>query len=449
MTNALTILPPFRPLRGSVAPPGSKSITNRALLMAALAKGTSHIEGALKSDDTRHMAVALRAMSVIVDEPDDTTFVIAGTGQLQAPKEPLFLGNAGTATRFLTAAAALVEGTVTVTGDAHMQKRPIGPLISAMRALGIEVEAPSGCPPVTVLGRGSFDGTRVVIDGGLSSQYVSALLMLAPGARHPIEVALDGDVIGARGYIDLTCAAMRHFGVHVEQKDSATWLVRPGGYRPATLHVEPDASAATYLWAAEALTQGSIDIGITSDAFTQPDAAAYNLIRQFPHLPCNRRFTNARRRANARHISGLQYDAGPFRRYSQPASQGMRSDMRDGDRIIPPIPRPSCRRWRRSCRDASSRGKLFRRLHSDLFRPSHSDEFGVGGPPCVRCNHSRPGLRRKDLSWLLEGHGGFGGFGEARLRLIGKDQNFAPPLFAPKAAISARHKTRLFDDHAA
>jgi 3-phosphoshikimate 1-carboxyvinyltransferase len=127
MTNALMILPPLRPLRGSVAPPGSKSITNRALLMAALAKGTSHIEGALKSDDTRHMAVALRAMSVIVDEPDDTTFIITGTGQLQVPKEPLFLGNAGTATRFLTAAAALVEGAVTVTGDAHMQKRPIGP----------------------------------------------------------------------------------------------------------------------------------------------------------------------------------------------------------------------------------------------------------------------------------------------------------------------------------
>jgi 3-phosphoshikimate 1-carboxyvinyltransferase len=285
MTNALAILPPLRPLRGSVAPPGSKSITNRALLMAALAKGTSHIEGALKSDDTRHMSVALRAMGVIVDEPDETTFIVAGTGQLQAPKEPLFLGNAGTATRFLTAAAALVEGAVTVTGDAHMQKRPIGPLVSAMRALGIEVEAPSGCPPVTVLGRGSFDGTRVAINGGLSSQYVSALLMLAPGARHPIEVALDGDVIGARGYIDLTCAAMRHFGAHVEQKDSATWLVQPGGYRPATLHVEPDASAATYLWAAEALTQGSIDIGITSDAFTQPDAAAYNLIRQFPYLP--------------------------------------------------------------------------------------------------------------------------------------------------------------------
>src|ERR1700736_3503257 len=100
----------------------------------------------------------------------------------------------------------------------------------------------------------------------------------------------------------------------------------------------------------------------------------------------------------------------------------MRSDSRDGDRIIPAIPWLSCRRWRRSCSDASSRGKLFWRLHSDLFRPSHSDEFGVGGPPCVRCNHSRPRLRRKDLSWLLERHGSFGGFGEARLRLIEKDQ---------------------------
>ena len=119
MTDALTIVPPLRPLRGSVAPPGSKSITNRALLMAALANGTSPIKGALKSDDTRHMAVALRAMGVMVDEPDDTTFIITGTGRLQAPKQPLFLGNAGTATRFLTAAAALVEGTVTVTGDAY------------------------------------------------------------------------------------------------------------------------------------------------------------------------------------------------------------------------------------------------------------------------------------------------------------------------------------------
>jgi 3-phosphoshikimate 1-carboxyvinyltransferase len=268
-----------------VTPPGSKSITNRALLLAALARGTSRLTGALKSDDTRHMAKALGAMGVHVEEPDDTSFAIVSNGRLAAPKEPLFLGNAGTATRFLTAAAALAEGSVVVTGDAHMRKRPIGPLVSALRSLGITVDAPSGCPPVTVQGRGGFDGDRVVIDAGLSSQYVSALLMLAPGGHQPVEIVLEGDDIGARGYIDLTCATMRRFGAQVEQKDPTTWVVRPGGYQAADLHIEPDASAATYLWAAGALTGGIIDIGIATDAFTQPDAHAHDLIRQFPHLP--------------------------------------------------------------------------------------------------------------------------------------------------------------------
>jgi 3-phosphoshikimate 1-carboxyvinyltransferase len=283
--DILTVVPPTHPLRGRVTPPGSKSITNRALLLAALARGTSQLSGALKSDDTRYMAEALRAMGVVIDEPDATRFVVTGPGHLAAPAAPLFLGNAGTATRFLTAAAALVDGQVVVTGDAHMQKRPISPLVLALKALGITAEAPSGCPPATIHGQGGFDGGRVVIDARLSSQYASALLMLAPGGRRPVEIVLDGDDIGARGYIDLTCAAMRHFGAQVEQRGSAAWVVEPGSYRAANLYVEPDASAATYLWAAEALTGGAIDIGVAPDAFTQPDAKARDLIRQFPNLP--------------------------------------------------------------------------------------------------------------------------------------------------------------------
>lgn len=285
--DALTVVPPGRPLRGQVAPPGSKSITNRALLLAALARGTSRLTGTLKSDDTRYMAEALRQMGVAVEEPDATTFVVTASGRLRAPGAPLFLGNAGTATRFLTAAVALVDGsvTVTVTGDAHMQKRPIAPLVAAMRALGVAADAPTGCPPVTVQGQGGFTGSSVTIDASLSSQYVSALLMLAPGGRGPVRVALTGDVIGARGYIDLTIAAMRSFGAVVEPDGNGAWVVRPGGYRATDLHVEPDASAATYLWAAEVLTGGAIDIGIAPDAFTQPDAKAWALINQFPNLP--------------------------------------------------------------------------------------------------------------------------------------------------------------------
>ena len=281
----LTIIPPGKPLIGRAAPPGSKSITNRALLLAGLAKGTSRLTGALKSDDTRYMAEALRAMGVKVEEPDATTFVVTGSGKLQPPVAPLFLGNAGTATRFLTAAAALVDGKVVVDGDEHMRKRPIGPLVEALRSLGIDASTETGCPPVTVNGKGGFEAERVRIDGGLSSQYVSALLMMAAGGARPVVVELLGEHIGALGYIDLTVAAMRAFGAKVERTSPVTWQVEPTGYRAADFHIEPDASAATYLWAAEVLTGGQIDLGTPATDFTQPDAKAYDLIAKFPHMP--------------------------------------------------------------------------------------------------------------------------------------------------------------------
>jgi 3-phosphoshikimate 1-carboxyvinyltransferase len=283
--DATTIVPPAAPLRGRVVPPGSKSITNRALLVAALAQGVSAITGALKSDDTKLMAQALRQMGVQVDEPDATTFIVTSQGRLHAPTAPLFLGNAGTAVRFLTAAVATVQGTVVVDGDAHMRKRPIAPLVDALTALGVELSAPSGCPPVTIHGQGTMPAGRVEIDAGLSSQYVSALLMAAPCSAGPVDVALRGAEIGARGYIDLTLATMRAFGAVIEQPDASTWRVLPTGYRAADYLVEPDASAATYLWAAEMLTGGAIDLGVPAQAFTQPDARAQAVIASFPHMP--------------------------------------------------------------------------------------------------------------------------------------------------------------------
>ncbi len=285
MTAALTIIPPGRPLSGRVRPPGSKSITNRALLLAALARGTSHLTGALKSKDTQLMATALRQMGVTVDEPDDTSFTVTSAGFLAAPAAPLMLGNAGTATRFLTAAAALVDGIVVVDGDEAMRKRPIGPLVAALRSLGIAASAPTGCPPVMIEGRGNFGSGRVEIDGGLSSQYVSALLMAAAFGEGPIDVALTGQDLDARGYVDLTVAAMRAFGASVSEVDASTWRVEPTRYTATDFVIEPDASAATYLWGAEALTGGSIDLGVAMDAFTQPDAKAAAFIRMFPNMP--------------------------------------------------------------------------------------------------------------------------------------------------------------------
>ena len=281
----LTVHPLAAPIDGRATPPGSKSITNRVLLLAALADGVSTITGALRSDDTRHMARALRAMDVEVEEPDATTFKITGKGRLVSPSEPLFLGNAGTATRFLTALAASVDGTVVVDGDSHMRKRPIQPLVDALRAWGVDARAPTGCPPVTVRGAGALPGGRVEIDGGLSSQYVSALLMAAPLAQGPVDIVLTGAHIGARGYIDLTIAAMEAFGARVDPVSAGHWRVSATGYRPADHHVEPDASAATYLWAAEALTGGTIDLGTAPEAFTQPDAEAHAHIARFPNMP--------------------------------------------------------------------------------------------------------------------------------------------------------------------
>ncbi|MDI6834779.1 MAG: 3-phosphoshikimate 1-carboxyvinyltransferase [Rhizobiaceae bacterium] len=284
-TDRLTIIPPGHPLTGRVSPPGSKSITNRALLLAGLAKGTSRLTGALKSDDTRYMAEALRAMGVTVDEPDATTFVVTSSGELKPPAAPLFLGNAGTATRFLTAALALGRGRYVVDGDEHMRKRPIKPLVDALRSLGVAIDAPTGCPPVTIDATGAFAEKRVVIDAGLSSQYVSALQMAAACGSEPFVIELAGADIGARGYIDLTLAAMRAFGARVEQPTPASWRIAPTGYTATDFHIEPDASAATYLWAAEMLTGGKIDIGTPAGEFTQPDAKAHDVIAAFPSMP--------------------------------------------------------------------------------------------------------------------------------------------------------------------
>lgn len=281
----LAITPAATPLRGKARPPGSKSITNRALLLAALAKGESRLIGALKSDDTARMAEALRAMGVGIEEPDSTTFVVRGAGRLRPPASALQLGNAGTATRFLTAAATLAQGTVVVDGDAHMRKRPIQPLVDALRGLGVTVDCPSGCPPVTVHGQGGVAGGLVEIDANLSSQYVSALLMLAACGRAPMQVRLRGGDIGARGYVDLTLAAMAHFGARAAPIGADAWEVAATGYRAADMAIEPDASAATYLWAAAALTGGDIDLGLRPQDFTQPDARAHDFIAAFPHLP--------------------------------------------------------------------------------------------------------------------------------------------------------------------
>ena len=272
-------------IKGKIALPGSKSITNRVLLIAALANGKSHISGALKSDDTTYMARALGQLGVTVTDTGDTDFLVDSSGILTPSQEPLFLGNAGTAVRFLTAAAANIKGTTVLTGDAHMQKRPIAPLVHALNDAGIDAKAPTGCPPITVTSEGGFTNRLIDVDASLSSQYVSALMMAGTTGSAPLKLKVkDGD-IGARGYIDITLACMRAFGADITQGDALSWEIANHPYQARDYWVEPDASAATYIWGINALLDTNIDIGIAPEAMMQPDAKAYDFIKQFPNLP--------------------------------------------------------------------------------------------------------------------------------------------------------------------
>ncbi|HVR75785.1 MAG TPA: 3-phosphoshikimate 1-carboxyvinyltransferase [Planctomycetota bacterium] len=263
--------------------PGSKSITNRALLMAAIAHGPSVIRNALDCDDSRYMVEALRKLGVqSTEEPEGTWSVTGAGGPFAVKTGELLLGNAGTTLRFLTAALAASGGTYLVDGDRRMRERPIGDLVKAIAALGGDISAPTGSPPVKIGPRG-FVGGRVDIRGSTSSQFVSALLMAAPLAPKRVEVRVTGELV-SRPYIDLTLEGMRAFGAKVFADDrradgQPVFEVVPGrGYRGRDYTVEGDASAASYFYAAAAITGSTIRVEGVGKETQQGDARAADVL---------------------------------------------------------------------------------------------------------------------------------------------------------------------------
>jgi 3-phosphoshikimate 1-carboxyvinyltransferase len=279
--------------------PGSKSITNRALVLAALAEGTSRLEGVLDSDDTRHMRAGLEALGIGIDSLDDASapgsvdgvgrggpglLVHGGRARLHAPGAPIFVGNSGTTVRFLTALAALVEdGPVTLVGDAAMARRPISDLVDGLRQLGIRVDCPTGAPPLTIHG-GPFTGGAVRMRGDRSSQYFSALLMVAGLGGRELTVTVDGPLV-SRPYVEITCRMIADFGGAVEpfEPDPGVLAFRShplagGGYRPRLYRVEPDASSASYAFALAAATGGRIVVPGLGRRALQGDAAFVDLL---------------------------------------------------------------------------------------------------------------------------------------------------------------------------
>ncbi len=272
------------PLTGEIAVPGSKSITNRALLLAALAEGPSRLVGALESDDTRVMREALRAMGIASEsESGDSVWRVHGRGgHFADPGHALDCGNSGTTVRFLTAALTLAEQPIVVDGNARMRERPIADLVTCLNALGAPVQSigRDDCPPVRIEG-GGLPGGAAEIDGSRSSQYVSAVLQAAPYARRDVLLTFRGGVIVSRPYIDLTLQVMRRFGADADWDGDDRLRVTAGRpYVPQHYRIEPDASSAAYPFCAAAITGGRVTVAGIPAASHQADFAILGLLER-------------------------------------------------------------------------------------------------------------------------------------------------------------------------
>ncbi len=271
-------LPPLASIDGEVTIPGSKSLSNRILLLAALSDGTTEITNLLRSDDIERMLEALQTLGVACElNADGTRCVVTGrNGPLSAAGAvSLFLGNAGTAMRPLTAALCLGQGEFTLEGVPRMYERPIGDLVDALRQCGADIDylGTPGFPPLKIRGTGLKGGT-VRIKGNISSQFLTALLMSAPLADGELRIEVDGELV-SKPYIDITLAVMRQFGVHVDNADYQVLTVRQGQrYRsPGQIMVEGDASSASYFLAAAAIAGGTVRVHGVGTASVQGDVA--------------------------------------------------------------------------------------------------------------------------------------------------------------------------------
>ncbi len=268
-------LAPIPRVSGTVLLPGSKSISNRTLLLAALADGVTEVKALLTSDDTRHMLAALKQLGVSwTQHGDSRDYLVEGVGgEFPVKLADLFLGNAGTAFRPLTAALALSHGDYKLSGVPRMHERPIGDLVDALRQLGADIVylGNEGYPPLA-LKPAQIKAGRVSVRGNVSSQFLTALLMAAPLARQEVTIEVVGELT-SKPYIEITLNLMRRFGVEVERQGWQAFTIRAGqAYRsPGVIHVEGDASSASYFLAAGAIGGGPVRVEGVGKASIQGD----------------------------------------------------------------------------------------------------------------------------------------------------------------------------------
>ena len=271
---------PSGPLNVTISVPGSKSITNRALICASLAEGDSCIRNWSDSDDTALMMNGLNQLGILVRRSNDGLVVQGRGGELYPPKFPIPVGNAGTTLRFLIAVASLAKGRVVFEGSDRIAERPIIDLLDSLNLLGVRTGFTPGISRFQVDG-GTLGGGSVRLRGDKSSQFLSSLLMVAPLAAGEVEIIVEGPLISA-SYVDMTLNVMRNFGVTAERKKATkAFFVRSGQrYRPVDFTVEADASSATYAFAAAAVAGGKVHVrGIKADS-RQGDIGFLRILRE-------------------------------------------------------------------------------------------------------------------------------------------------------------------------
>lgn len=285
--QSLHIQPIEGPLRAAVRVPGSKSLTNRALLLAALASGNTRLANALFSDDSGYLANALQTLGFDVRlDPAHAGMTIEGrAGIIPASRAELFIGNAGTAARFLTAFLTLGTGEFVLDGDERMRQRPMGDLAAALEELGAQIRAvspadgPPASPPLKVLASG-LRGGHARVAGETSSQFLSALLMVAPYAREPVELSITGG-LNSKPYVDMTVAVMEDFGVSIRREGYERFKIEPAVYRSRENYtIESDASSASYFFAAAAILGGTVRVENIDRKSRQGDLAFLEVLER-------------------------------------------------------------------------------------------------------------------------------------------------------------------------